>query len=533
MSHHGKNIAQNAVVVGFMTFISRIGGLVREQLMAHYFGGGLEKSAFDIAYRIPNLFRRLFGEGALSAALIPVYTETVEKEGREEADRLASAVIGTMFAGLCIISALGILATYPISRCLAPDSRWLPVMPLLRIMLPYAPLICLAALIMGVLNSLKSFALSALAPAFQNLFWIAALLLVCPFLPAEGPLRIETVSWAILVSGVIQVLVQVPALRRHSVPLRLTISRSLTPGVRRVFKLTIPMALAAGVVQLNVMLDTILALLAGEWGPSVLNDADRIVYLPLAIVGTAFATVLLPTLSSLWAAKDADGFAAALERTTRNVIVAMTPAAIGMIALAEPLIALIYQHGKFDVTTTVRTGGALVAYGAGLVAAGLHKIVVTAFYARKDTKNPIIVGTIGVALNLAMNLFFIWILPPELKPIGIAIATSISSFISSTTLMAILSKRRDGKPLFSFVSIRSVSVGSVAAAVPMGFAVWWCSRTMLAILPPDLPVKVIATVRIAVGTFAGAVIYFGLFRLFCPSALAELVADFRQRRPRR
>ena len=530
MSHHGKNIAKNAVVVGFMTFLSRVGGLIREVLMAHYFGGGLEKSAFDVAYRIPNLFRRLFGEGALSAALIPVYTETLEKEGKEEADRLASAVIGTMFAGLCVISALGILLTYPITRCLTPDSRWIHVMPLLRIMLPYAPLICLAALIMGVLNSLKSFALSALAPAFQNLFWIATLVLVCPFLPAEGPLRIETVSWAILVSGVIQVLVQVPALRRHSVPLRMTFFRTLSPRVKRVFKLTIPMALAAGVVQLNVMLDTILALWAGEWGPSVLNYADRIVYLPLAIVGTAFATVLLPSLSSLWAAEDTEGFASALERTTRNVIAVMTPAAVGMIALAGPVIALIYQHGKFDEVSTVRTGGALVAYGAGLVAAGLHKIVVTAYYARKDTRTPIIVGTIGVALNLAMNLFFIWILPSEYKPIGIAIATSISSTISCTALMAILSRRRDGTPLFSFASIRGVGLASVAAVIPMGIAVWWCSRATLSLLPPEFPAKIVATVRVAVGTAVGAVIYLGLFRLFCPSALAELAADFKHRR---
>ncbi len=533
MAHYGKNIAKNAVVVGFMTFLSRVGGLIREVLMANYFGGGLEKSAFDVAYRIPNLFRRLFGEGALSAALIPVYTETLEREGKEEADRLASAVIGTVFAGLCVVSALGILATYPIAWCLAPDNRWIPVMPLLRIMLPYAPLICLAALIMGVLNSLKSFALSALAPAFQNLFWIAALLLVCPFLPADGPLRIETVSWSILISGVIQVLVQVPALRRHSVPLRMTFARTLSPGVKRVFKLTIPMALAAGVVQLNVMLDTILALWAGEWGPSVLNYADRIVYLPLAIVGTAFATVLLPSLSSLWAAEDAEGFASALERTTRNVIAVMTPASVGMIALAGPIIALIYQHGRFDEVSTMRTCGALVAYGAGLVAAGLHKIVVTAYYARKDTKTPIVVGTVGVALNLAMNLFFIWVLPPEFKPIGIAIATSISSTISCTALMAILARRRGGTPLFSFASVRGVSIASLAAAIPMGIAVWWCSRTTLSLLPPDMPAKVIAVARVAIGTVVGAIIYLGLLRFFCPSVLEELVADFRRRSRRR
>ncbi len=525
-----RSIAENAAVVGFMTFLSRVGGLIREILMANYFGGGLEKSAFDVAYRIPNLFRRLFGEGALSAALIPIYTETLEKEGKEEADRLASAVVGTMFAGLCVISAIGILATYPMAGCLSPDSRWIPVMPLLRIMLPYAPMICLAALIMGVLNSLKSFALSALAPAFQNLFWIAALVLVCPFLPAGGPLRIKTVSWAILISGVIQVLVQVPALRRHSVPLRLTLARSMTPGVRRVFRLTIPMALAAGVVQVNVLLDSVLAMKAGEWGPSVLNYADRIVYLPLAIVGTAFATVLLPTLSSLWANEDATGFAAVLERTTRNVIAAMTPAAVGMIALAGPLISLIYQRGKFDEVTTFRTSGALVAYGAGLVAAGLHKIVVTAFYARKDTKTPIIVGTAGVVLNLSMNLFFIWILPPEFKPLGIAIATSISSFISCTALMAILSRRRGGAPLFSFASIRGTGIGSVAAAIPMGVAAWWCSRAIGGALPSDLPIAVASTARLAAAAVLGAAIYLALMRILCPSAMADLFEDFRHRR---
>ena len=134
---------------------------------------------------------------------------------------------------------------------------------------------------------------------------------------------------------------------------------------------------------------------------------------------------------------------------------------------------------------------------------------------------------------LKVGLFFIWILPPELKPIGIAIATSISSFISCTALMAILAKRRDGKPLFSFASIRGVAIASTAAAIPMGIAVWWCSRATLAMLPPDLPAKLIATVRVAVGPLVGAVIYLGLFRLFCPSALAELVADFRRRRPRR
>jgi putative peptidoglycan lipid II flippase len=527
-----KSIAQNAVVVGFMTLISRVGGLIREVLMAYYFGTDVLKSAFDVAYRAPNLFRRLFGEGALSAALIPIYTETLEKEGKAEADRLAPAVAGTMLAILSAICAVVMAATFPIARCLPADSSWQPILLLLRIMLPYAPLICLAALIMGVLNSLKSFALSALAPAFQNLCWIFVLLCVCPFLPEEGTVRIEAVSWSIVVSGIIQGAVQIPALRRHAVPIRLVFSRTMSPRVRRVFKLTLPMALAAGVVQLNVCLDGALAVWAAKWGPSALNYADRLVYLPLALVGTTFATVLLPTLSSLSAAGDDATFAATFERTARNVIAVLTPAAIGMIALATPTSALIYASGKFNATSTAQTTSALVAYSAGLVAAGLHKIVVTAFYARQDMRTPVIVSTLGVALNLTMNLFFIWILPTDLKPVGIAIATSISSFLACAVLLTILARRRTGVPLFAFASIRRVTIASTASAALMGVAAWWCARFVRDLLPPQWSVKALTAVCLVAAVPFGVAIYFALMRLLCPSALAELVQDFRRRRRR-
>lgn len=529
-----KSMAHNAVVVGAMTFVSRVGGLVREVLMAYFFGAGVVKSAFDVAYRIPNLFRRLFGEGALSAALIPVYTETLEKQGKTEADRLASAVAGAMVALLGVLTAVGFLATFPLARHWGADGRWGQIMPLLRIMLPYAPLICLAALIMGVLNSLKSFAVSALAPAFQNLCCIAVLVCVCPFLPGEGLLRIEVVAWSILVSGVVQVAVQLPVLRRYAVPLRLAFSEMASPGVRRVFKLMAPMALAAGVMQVNVCLDSILAMWAGEWGPSALGYADRLVYLPLAIVGTAFATVLLPTLSSFSARADYASFADALERTFRNVIVVMTPAAAGLIVLSTPIISLVYETGAFDALSTTRTANALIAYSAGLVAAGLHKVVVSAYYARQDAHTPVVIGTAGVALNLAMNVFFIWVLPVELKPVGIAIATSISSFLSCVALMAILARRRaGGARLFRFGAVVHSALASLVAASLMAGAVCFCNGRLHDVLCAVLPLKLALATGVAAMMALGAAVYGGAMFVLSPSAVRELVQDFRHRRGRK
>ena len=534
MSRDG--IARNAAVVGVMTMISRVGGLIREVLMAHFFGAGLAKSAFDVAYRIPNLFRRLFGEGALSAALVPIYAEVTASEGKREADRLASAVAGITVALLSAITVLGILATYAIARWLPLQERWLEIMPLLRIMLPYAPLICLAALVMGVLNSLKSFAIPSLAPAFQNLCCILVLLLVCPFLPAEGDIRIKVVSWSILLSGAVQVAVQLPVLRKHGVPLSLAIPLPLPAAVRRVFLLTIPMALSAGLIQVNVCLDSLLAMKAGEWGPSVLGYADRIVYLPLAIIATAFSTVLLPTLSSLSAKSDWTSFSDSFARSMRGMVVAMMPASLGIIALARPIIVLIYQSGAFDDRSTSRTAAALIAYSAGLVAAGAHKIVVTAYYARKDGKTPVTVGTAGVFLNLAMNLFFIWVLPPELKPVGIAIATAISSTLAVGVLLAILARRsEEGVALFSFSGLWRVALAATAASAAMAL---FCRAISEAVLRAcagwsgAAAPKTAALAALCAAIPLGAALYLALMRLLCPAALRELIGDLRARKRR-
>lgn len=517
MGEKAKNsFMKNAIVVSAMTMISRIGGLVREILMADYFGTGVLKSAFDVAYRFPNLFRRLCGEGALSAALIPVYTEIREKEGEEAANRLAAAVSGVVTAGLVLLSMLVILVSYPIEHW-CEGSKWAQIMPLLRIMMMYAPLICLAAQVMGVLNSLGSFAISSLAPAFQNLCCIAVLFCVCPFLAGEGSVRIEAVSWAVLFSGLLQVVVQLPELRKYHVPLRLIFRPLSTAAFRRVFLLTAPMAFAAGIFQINVLLDGILAMKAAAWGPSVLGYADRLVYLPLAIVGTSFSTVLLPQLSGRIAVGDTEGFTRDFERALSNVIAIMVPASVGMIALARPIISVVYESGKFDATSTERTSYALIAYAAGLLAAGLHKVIVQAFYSRQNTRTPFVVGTVSVGLNLCLNLFFIWILPVESKPMGIAIATSISSFVSCLVLLWILQKQRVAQEmLFRFRSLSKVTLGALVSGGGMVLVVFWGIRWFPQILWEGFPKRIADLILLGVIIPIGAVVYFVIFRILCP-----------------
>jgi putative peptidoglycan lipid II flippase len=547
----GRSVGRTAFIVAAMTLVSRVGGLIREQLMGYFFGTGMEKSALDVAFRIPNLFRRLFGEGALSAALIPVYTETLRNDGKAEADRLAAGVAGTMVGFLSLVTVAGIALTYPLARLLKSgllqnwpalarhfplDDRWEQILTLLRILFPYAPLICLAALIMGVLNSLKSFAIPALAPAFLNLCWILALVFVCPFLPAEGNSRIQAVAWAILLSGVVQVAVQLPVLAKHGVPRRLLFGMTRHPKVRRVFRLMFPMAIAAGVVQVNVCLDSFLAMVAGEWGPSVLGFADRLIYFPLAIFGTAFATVLLPTFSSSAAAGDFQSFHGDLQRSMATMCAILLPSTAGLMALAVPLVSLIYEMGAFDALSTTRTARALLAYAVGLVAAGGAKIAPQAFYALKETKTPVNIGLGCVGLNLFLNLFFLWILPFEWKPIGIAFATSISSFVQCVVLLHLLSRREYGSiRLFRWKPFMRPFLSSLAASAGMGVCTWkgygWIGRAVAALLPAA-PGKLLEAIAVAAAIGAAVALYSLLLYLLCPSLLRDAAGMLRRRKRR-
>ena len=526
-------ILRSVVVVSSMTGVSRILGLVREWLMALFFGTSLQKSAFDIAFRIPNLFRRLFGEGALAAAFIPAYTEVRKNEGPEAANRLASRIAGFLVAVLGSVTALGILLTLALRPWLECNARAAAVYPLLRITLFYAPLICLAALGIGVLNTLKQFAQSALVPVYLNVVWILALVGICPFVSESLDVRIGVVAWSTLAAGLVQVGLLLPALRRQEVPLRLRFDWLGDGRVRDVLRRSGPMALGMAPVQINLLVDGVLALYAGTWGPSAMEYAERITYLPLGLVGTAFATVLLPTFSNLAADGNLSALRATLERTLRTIAVLMVPMSVGVTVLALPIVNLLYtwHSGQFNAESAMYTSRALMGYGPWLIAFSFTQALTPAFYAVKDTRTPVRYSVMNVALNLALNLLFVFTWPDGWKHVGLAVSTGLCSAVNCAMLSRALC---DKLGLLRFRAVFPVVLRLIAISLVMGAVVYGAEKEISRLLTAaGCAYKLVELAAVGGAMALGACAYGALALVFCRGAVNELMEDLRARRQRR
>jgi len=533
MTHHDEHkIMRHASIVGAMTAISRIAGLVRELIMAYFFGTGIEQSAFVVAFRIPNLFRRLFGEGALGGAFIPVFSSTLTLDGPEEASRFAARIMALQSCAIGILVALVMLATLAVEPLLAPDSRWRVVLPLMRIMLPYAMLICQAALISGMLNTFKKFAISSLTPVILNLVWIAALLL-CPLAGPEPMRRITFISWAILAAGLFQILFQLPALKSCGIRVGFDFSPKAwrdSPRVRKVLLLMAPAALGIGLDQINICIDGWLAYYAATWAPAALEYADRIIYLPLGMFATAFMTVLLPTFSRQAAAADYDGMRLTLERSIRNLTVIVAPTAAALALLALPVVELIYlwKNGRFNAESALYTSRAVMAYAPGLLAFSIQKCLTPAFYGLQDLKTPVKIGSCCILLNFCCNVCAILTLPEGWRHAGMAAATVLSSLVNGILLARVLSKRIDAPRPAQFVP---TLLRAVTAAVLMAMAarlVHGLLLNQLAQLGWTLKLAQLGAMAGAVAT--GCLIYGGLMLLVARADLHELVAGLRHRK---
>lgn len=517
------SVLRKVGVVSAMTAISRVFGLVREILMAHFFGTGTLQSAFVIAFRIPNLFRRLFGEGALGAAFIPVFAEIERTEGHDRAQLFLARILGLLVCALGLLVGLGVAITYAVEIAAAPDSRWAEAMPLTRIMLPYALLICVAAIVSAALNVRDRFAIPSLTPVILNLCWIAALVGVCPFLPAEGYWRIGAVCWGILLAGFAQIAFQLPALRRVGYRLRFAFTGwRASPYVRQVLLQMGPASLGIALAQINICVDGWLAFYGASWAPSALEYADRIIYLPLGLFGTAFATVLLPTYSRQAANADRAALVSTLERSLRNLFVIMAPMAFGLVALAAPTVSLLYERGAFDAQSTVWTARAVTAYAFGLIAFSSAKTVIPIFYAHKDLRTPVTVAAWCILGNFTLNLLSVIFLPEGWRHVGIALSTVLNSFANTIILLAIL-MHRGLRP--NLAGLLSVVVRALAAAGLMAAAV----RAFHGLLSAH-GVSLFLSVPMAIA--AGAALYLPLARLFVPTAFHEVLADFPLRRRR-
>jgi len=460
-----KKIIRSAGLVGFFILLSRIFGLAREIAMAAFFGSSFAMDAFVVAFRIPNLFRSLFGEGALSAAFVPVFTETLEKQEREKVWQFASNMFSFLSLILAAIVAAGILLASLALVVLPLSPRIALILDLLRIMLPYMFFICLTAFFSAILNSLRRFVLPAATPVAMNIVMIAALFLVCPFLPASGDWRIKAVAWSVIAAGVIQSAMQLPQLARRGFRLHLTMDWH-DPRVRRVWQLMGAAIIGVGVTQVNVQLNGIVALIIGPGSPSYLYYAERLIYLPLGIFATALGTILLPTFSGHVAQGRTDLIRDTLNHSLRQLMFIMLPVAVGMFALAKPIVRLIYERGEFSAFSTDMTTLAVQCYAPGLVVFSLLKVLIPVFYAQQDMKTPVKIGLACTALNVALMLILMW----PMKHAGIALATVISTGVQ-VVIMGVLVHRRIGSP--GWRNIFGATSRMAAAAVAMALAALW------------------------------------------------------------
>ena len=398
-----------AAVVAVAVLCSRVLGLAREQIFAALFGGGRVMDAFTIAFRIPNLLRDLFAEGALSTAFVTVFTKTTALENDAAAWRLANKVATLAAVTLSAITVLGILTAPWLVGLLAPGfdpEKAALTVTLTRIMYPFILLVSLAALVMGMLNARSVFGIPAMASSFFNLGSIIAGVLIGWWLdPHFGEHAILGLAIGTLIGGGLQLLVQLPALHALGYAWRADFHWR-APGVRAILRLMGPSVIAASTTQVNVLVNSVFASRLGDGPTFWLTVAFRLMQLPLGIFGVALGTVALPLLARMAATGNTAAFRSELARGMRLAFLMTIPASVGLMVLAEPIISVLYQHGRFGAHETAESAGALQFYAIGLCGYAALKVLVNAFYAIDRRKTPMVVSFLAVVLNLVLNWIF-------------------------------------------------------------------------------------------------------------------------------
>jgi putative peptidoglycan lipid II flippase len=426
-----RSLLRSSVVTSGSTFISRILGLVREMVFAAVFGDGAAADAFFVAFKIPNFLRRLFAEGAFSQAFVPVLSSYRTSSTRDEVKLFLDHVAGSLGLILTFITVIGVLAAPVLAGLFAPGylddaPKFALLTEMLRITFPYILLISLTGFAGAILNSYGHFAVPALTPVILNLVLIGSALLLGPYF-SEPALAL---AWGVLMAGGLQLMFQLPFLAHLKLLPRPRLQRG-HPGVKQVISLMLPVMFSVSVGQINLMLDTILATsIEGDGSVSWLYYSDRLMELPLGIIGIAIATVILPTLSRIHSRGDTDEFARTLDWGLRCIVVMGLPASVALVSLAHPLIITLYQRGEFGVDSVGPTAMSLQAYSLGLLAFMAIKVLASAYFSRQDTKTPVRYGVIAMVSNMVLNL----VLLIPLAHVGLALATSLSAFINAGLL---------------------------------------------------------------------------------------------------
>ncbi|MDD5130636.1 MAG: murein biosynthesis integral membrane protein MurJ [Candidatus Omnitrophica bacterium] len=445
-------VARSASIISLATLTSRILGFVRDVIIARLFGVYLYAQAFVIAFRIPNLFRDLVGEGASNAAIVPVLSEYSVKRTREEFWELANILLNLLIVVLSAITILGIIFSPLLVRLIAPGfigsaDKLQATINLNRIIFPYILFIGLAAYAMAVLNSLKNFTVSAFAPCLLNIA-----IIICALIFGEGAIGLAA---GVLIGGILQLAVQIPLLYKKGFRPKFTL-RLKHPGLVQIGKLMLPRLASSSIYQLNNFADSIfgsLVAIVGDGGVAVLYFAYRLIQFPIGIFSNAIAQAILPTLSTQVLEDNQENLKDTLSWGLRAVFFVMLPATALFMILADPLVAALFGGGRFDLNSSRLTSNALFFYSIGLTAYGGTKILQSCFFALKDTVTPAKIAGLSLLMNIVLNAILMF----PLKIGGLALATSISGVVSCFFLFFLLSKRLNGfgghKILESFLRI--------------------------------------------------------------------------------
>ena len=465
ITSENDRVAKAAGVVGSATFLSRIFGYIRDMALAWFFGAGLYSDAFFVAFRIPNLLRRLFAEGSLSIAFIPVFTDYLTNQGKDDAFEMARSAIRLLSVLLVIAAIIGVLLSPIIIRVIAPGFAESPeklsiTIFLTRIMFPYIFFIGMVALSMGILNVLGHFAAPALAPVFLNISIICSVFLISPYMadPVTG------IAIGVLIGGVLQLILQVPFLIKKGFYFWQK-AKLYHPGLKRIGILMFPAVFGAAVYQISILVDTFLASLLAEGSVSYLYYADRLVQFPLGIFAIAAATAVLPSLSRQAAEKELPAFKNTFSYAMKLVFFITIPSMVGLIILREPIVALLFKRGAFDAETTRLTAYALLYYAIGLWAFSAVRIVVSAFYALQDTWTPVWMAVISVVAKIVLSV----ILMQWLAHGGLALSTSLASMLNLGLLIRALRVKLGALGWRNI--IESVCKTMICSGI-MGAAVW-------------------------------------------------------------
>ncbi len=462
-----SGLLKSSGVVSLMTMLSRVLGLVRDMVIANYFGASVSADAFVLAFRIPNFFRRLFGEGAFSQAFIPVLSEYQAKRSKQDVRDLVSRVSGTLGANLLLLTIVGVAgAPFVISLFAAgyvytgEAEKLSMATEMLRLTFPYVLLICMTAFAGSVLNSYGRFAVPAFTPVLLN----GSLILCAIYLTPHMTTPVVALAWGVLIAGVVQLTFQLPFLAQQGMLVRPRVDFK-DEGVKKVMVLILPALFGISVGQINLLLDTVLASFLETGSLSWLYYSDRLLELPLALFGITIATVILPGLSRQHVGESGE-FSKTLVWAIKMVFLMGVPASIALVVLSESLITTLFYQGKMTERDVLMASLSLSAYGVGLLGHMLVKVLAPGYFSRQDTSTPVRYGIIAMVSNMILNLILIW----HLKHAGLALATSLSAFLNAGLLWNGL--RKAGVLKLGKGWVRFVAQVFLASAVMLIFLVF-------------------------------------------------------------